>query len=110
MWAEEVIMEKTKKRALRRYHNDRMLKRAQKMILVWYWPPNTADSKEIYQSARRRRDNMQICSCTGCGNPRHGIWSGRRERMTMPEIKAEDSFKDQLAEYYMTLEQPDNEE
>ncbi len=97
MWAVGVIMEKDKKRALRRYHNARMLERAKRMVLEWYWEPNP-DPKIVQDQARRRRDHMCACSCSGCGNPRNSDWSSRKERLTMPERKAEDSFNDQIAD------------
>ena len=86
-------MEKEKKRGLRRFHNARMQKRAEQMILDWYgWDDVKPDSKELKLQAKMRRDHMCVCSCTGCGNPRNGIYTGRRERMTMPERKAEDAY------------------
>ena len=91
-------MEKDRKRALRRYHNDRMQKRALKMLEDWHWFWNDPDPIEKYETARRWRDNMCRCSCSGCGNPRNADWSTRRDRMTMPELKAEDSYLDQIAD------------
>ncbi|MHA2403866.1 MAG: hypothetical protein ACXADH_12800 [Candidatus Kariarchaeaceae archaeon] len=97
-------MEKNKKRALRRFHNERMLRRSIRAIENnWYWSPedreNDRRSGWIYKIARRRRDNMQVCSCSGCGNPRRS-WGKREDRLTMPEIKAEDSYLDQIQEIF----------
>ena len=86
-------MEKEKKRALRRYHDARMLKRAERMILDWYsWYEPKPSPEELHEQAKRRRDHMCVCSCSGCGNPRNGVWNSRRDRMTMPERKAEDAY------------------
>ena len=86
-------MEKEKKRALRRTHNARMQRRAEQMILDWYcWDDVKLDPKELHLQAKMRRDHMCVCSCSGCGNPRNGVWTTRRDRMTMPERKAEDSY------------------
>ena len=110
MWAGESIMEKNKKRAQRRKDNMRMLNRAKQMIRDWYRYDEQPDPTEIYEQARRRRDHMCVCSCSACGNPRRGDWSGRKERMTQPERKAEDAYYAQLEEYYMTVDPNDNNE
>jgi len=105
-------MEKNRRRANRRFHTDRMFKHAYHVIKhSWFWSPEDKSNREdwIKLMANRRRDNMQICSCSGCGNPRHGMWSGRTERLTMAELRAEDSFEDQIEEYYVTLEHPEND-
>ncbi len=92
-------MEKNRKRALRRYHNDRMQKRALKMLEDWHWFWNDPDPKEKHEIARRFRDNMCFCSRPQCcGNPRKLLGASREERLTMPELKAEDSFLDQIAD------------
>lgn len=97
-------MEKNRKRAQRRKDNARMLKRARKMVEGWYvYSSDLPSNKELHEIARIFRDNMQRCSCSGCGNPRRSKWYGK-ERVTMPERKAHDSYVDQLQEYYMTVD------
>lgn len=103
-------MEKNRKRALRRLHDVRMLNRAKEMILDWYgWDDVKLDSKELHLQAKMRRDHMCVCSCSGCGNPRNGDWATRRDRMTMPERKAEDSYLDAMLEV-LTVDPSENEE
>jgi len=51
-------MEKDRKRALRRYHNDRMQTRAIRMLEDWHWFWNEEDPNEKHETARRWRDNM----------------------------------------------------
>ena len=103
-------MEKNKKRAHRRRDNARMQKRARVMIEEWYfWDRNKPSDKELHEIARIFRDNMQRCSCSGCGNPRRGIYNGRLERLTMQEIRSEDSFHDQLQDY-LTVDPNKNDE
>lgn len=111
MWAKEAIMEKNRKRAQRRRDNARMLKRAYKMISSWYFSyEDQIREKELhYKWARQFRDNMKTCSCAGCGNPRRGIYNGRLERLTMQEIRAEDSYNDQIKEL-LTVDPNDNDE
>ena len=109
MWAKEAIMEKNRKRALRRFHDARMLNRAKRMILDWYfWDQTKIDPAELHQQAKRTRDHMCVCSCSGCGNPRNGVWASRRDRMTMSEKKAEDSYFDALED--MTVDPNNNQE
>ena len=91
-------MEKDRKRALRRYHTSRMQQKAVRMLNEWNWFWNEENPKEKHDIARRWRDNMCRCSCSGCGNPRNHDWYPRRERLTMPERKAEDSYLNQLEE------------
>ena len=110
MWAKEAIMEKNRKRALRRFHDARMLSRAKRMILDWYfWDETKIDPAELHQQAKRRRDHMCNCSCSSCGNPRNTTWNSQRERLTLQEKKAEDSYFYTLDEY-MTVDPNDNQE
>lgn len=103
-------MEKEKKRALRRFHNARMLNRAKEMISEWYrWDDVPLDPKELHLQAKMRRDHMCVCSCSGCGNQRHNDYASHKDRLTMPEIKAEDSYLDAMKEY-LTVDPNDSEE
>lgn len=82
------------KRAIRRHHRARLNKRARFIVTkTWSW----ADYNEDYIMwlVNRRRDNMQMCSCMSCGNPRHSGW---HEELTMQEKKQLDSEKDQWNE------------
>ena len=92
-------MEKSKKRALRRFHDARMLKHAKRVIDSWYWCAEDREREKhlFHLWARQQRDNMQVCSCAMCGNPRRGYWNGK-ERLTIAERKNEESFRDQLNE------------
>lgn len=62
-------------RALRRYHSRRMKAKA-KRIYPW-WPKN-------YKAA----DQLQICSCTMCCNPRHSCWNSGTNKLTWQERNA----------------------
>ena len=93
-------MEKTKKRAQRRRDNARMLKRAQRVIASWYggyednWQYRREKPKHKLW-ARQMRDNLAMCSCCSCGNPRRGYWNGK-ERLTMAERRNEITFHEEL--------------
>ena len=41
-----------------------------------------------------------ICSCDSCGNSRHSAWYRTREKLTNPEKKALDDFKQQVQEFF----------
>lgn len=92
----EVVMDKTS-RALRRHHRARLMRRAIRKSKEWYWV-DQGDQEWILWRAQRTWNNMQNCSCHMCGNERHNDWASERERLTMPERKAEDSYLDQLEE------------
>ena len=104
-------MEKNRKRAIRRQHNARMLKRAYAMIDSWYLSNEDKIKEEglHHKWARQFRDNMCVCSCASCGNPRRGYMNGRKERLTLQELKADDDFFDQINEF-MTLDPSNDQE
>lgn len=54
------MLEKDKKRALRRHHKQRMKAKA---IRVYYF--------HTPENAIKHADHLKVCSCYGCGNPRH---------------------------------------
>lgn len=87
MWAGVYIMN----RALRRHHRARMLKGAMLKIRAWEETP-----KDLHGRASRRFNNMKGCSCSMCCNERRNPWTKRRDRLTIQERRAEDSFKDTL--------------
>lgn len=92
-------MEKDRKRALRRHHNNRMRRRAfNKIAFEWWWIDNSTD-KEIWDRVNKQYNHMCICSCSMCGNPRRGGgWVTGLERLTLQERKALDSYNDQIAD------------
>jgi hypothetical protein len=57
---------KSSKRALRRHHRRRMLRRALRSEVL-SWPEDEA--QRTYRAVRWR-DNLAKCSCYLCGNPR----------------------------------------
>lgn len=95
------MVDKTK-RALRRHHRARMQRRAAKMLHQWWYsstPRFGSVSDEWFQkNVRRHRDNMAICSCSMCANPRHSSWGGRTASLTMQERKEDERFVYELEE------------
>jgi hypothetical protein len=93
----ENVMDKNS-RALRRFHRARMHARAIQMVQDWYWYSEKLDPKELSISASKHRDNMCICSCSGCGNQRRNKWNSRKYRLTVAERRNLAEFKEQLKE------------
>lgn len=84
-------MFKKSKRALRRHHRARMVRRA-----LTYWNVNY-DARPIsdpwvQNRASRHHDHLAICSCYMCGNQRHNGWLPDKEKMTMQERKEYQRF------------------
>lgn len=42
--------------------------------------------------ARKLRDNLAVCSCQMCRNPRHSNWVSNEEKLTIQERKAQIAF------------------
>jgi hypothetical protein len=63
---------KSTKRALRRHHRQRMIRRALRSCRLprIYLPGWDENEEGRRQRALRWCDNLQVCSCWTCGNPR----------------------------------------
>jgi hypothetical protein len=48
--------------------------------------------EDAHMMARRLRDNLAVCSCQMCCNPRHSDWLSSEEKLTIQERKAQISF------------------
>lgn len=68
-------------RALRRHHRQRMRRKAERIIRS----NSIYDPKNMFLRIRKTADNLQICSCYGCGNPRR--WERGWNRLTIQEKK-----------------------
>lgn len=79
-------------RAQRRHDRARMYKKA-RMIQLSIW---TMDQSEEYLqwAACRIRDNLKICSCQMCCNPRRSKWLPNDEQKTIQERRADELFDD----------------
>ena len=80
--------------AFRRHHDRRMRAKARRVLRDYFysdagnrWPKF---EEWLHWSIVRRADNMQICSCRGCGNPRRHEKHG----LTMQERRASDVHDD----------------
>lgn len=85
-------MDKTS-RALRRFHRDRLKRRAYKILDNWFW----FNPEDKIHTTQRRWNNMQICSCASCGNRRRDPWLNGQERLTLQERKALQAFNDEIS-------------
>jgi len=80
------------KRALRRHHKQRMIRRALKSQRL-----KNVDSTHRSEVARRWADHLKICSCVySCGNVRHNPWSSGSTKRTLQEHKSLASMKEQV--------------
>lgn len=83
------------KRSLRRHHRERLNKRARNIFLRWTWT-NWSEC-DLVQYVNRRRDNMQMCSCSSCCNNRSKKSWGN-DRLTLQELRELDNENDQWNE------------
>ena len=78
-------------RALRRFHRDRMYRRARRIIQNFWWRNwSSYTEDDLHTMVSRHRDNMKICSCWMCRSPRKD--SKGKEQWTIQERKAHESF------------------
>lgn len=85
-------------RAKRRHHRARMFKKARNLLSRWWGNEYVKNhQKDFHKCASGLRDNMQICSCYACGNPRRMSWSGK-EKLTMAEKRMLDNYKNNMEE------------
>lgn len=78
-------------RAQRRHDSARLFRRCYRKMHQWGCFEHF-DAKETHKFVRRHQNNMAICSCWMCGNPRRGAFS-YKEKITMQERKAAEYFK-----------------
>ncbi len=91
-------MDKTS-RALRRHHRARLINRyADYDIIRWRYEDDYDRIQKCRDQAKLLVDHIAICSCSMCRNERRNPWVNNRERLTMQERKAEDSYKDEIRE------------
>ena len=72
------------RRSIRRHHKDRMKRKAER-IVVCIW--RNRDPRVI-RNMRINADNLTVCSCEMCGNPRRSELSKGRSRQTRQERRA----------------------
>jgi hypothetical protein len=91
---------KAPKRSQRRHHNERMKRRAMRIVkeryayspkyikeAIWYW--------------RTYANHLKRCSCTWEGNPRRKFKGNNSIVLTRAEQKDRISVKEQLEEWYI---------
>jgi len=86
---------KNRKRAKRRYMKQKMKSKARKIAkYVWGWGTRYRDAwydeERVNHFACHAADNLKLCSCEMCCNPR------RHGEKTMQERRMEESFREQL--------------
>ncbi len=85
-------------RAIRRHHRERLKKRLRKILLSQQFHSmfNPGWTKDLEYRVNIRWNNMQMCSCSMCGNPRRKSSGWGHERFTLQEKRANYAYKDQL--------------
>jgi len=88
---------KNKKRALRRHHRERMIRKVMTYSFVqnFFWTEQV-DQKLIRSRAVKFHNYAAVCSCPMCGNQRHNKWESEEERLTLQERRANDIYGDML--------------
>lgn len=87
------------KRALRRHHRERLNNRTKKIILThWYGSYDPHFFEDLHQRAARRRDNMAMCSCWMCGNPRRRSAGWNYDPFDLHEKRQREAERDQWIE------------
>jgi hypothetical protein len=89
-------------RAIRRHHKRRMKAKARRIaqniwgykVQAWpYW--DEEEVQRMLKHAERHADNLAICSCSSCGNPRRYGW----EDKTRQEAEFDRSYHEQLEQF-----------
>ena len=68
----------------RRHHALRKQRHAYRTITQCW---NIHDEKDAQDMARRLRDNLAVCSCPMCCNPRHSKLLKHKDKLTQQEQK-----------------------
>lgn len=79
------------KRALRRHHRARLKSRTRKILLNSYLFSifNPGWTKDLEYRVNIRWNNMQMCSCICCGNPRHRYGRNFKTMQELREVERE---------------------
>jgi len=93
-------------RSWRRHQRARMKKRARRFAWInekYNWDLGRLDYPSRLESERRyeqNSDHLCVCSCWMCGNPRRNKWISLKDRITIPEKKALDIYRQQIEENF----------
>lgn len=98
------------KRSERRFHRARKYRHAREVLKEWFgvslkghyswngWREPQFTMDEFHRRVCQHRDNLAICSCSMCRNPRRAMWGCYDDRVTMQERKQDDRFRDGMEE------------
>ena len=86
--------QKSTKRAWRRHHKQRMIRRAEMSFIV-----KSLNGTVRFDLARKWADHLKVCSCEYCcGNVRHNGWSSGKAKLTRQEHRHRLDYTEQLLE------------
>ena len=77
------------RRALRRHHKERMKAKARHICTKIWREKNLSVIKRLTKNA----DNLKMCSCEMCRNPRRSGWYKGKRGWTLKEIQAEKDLR-----------------
>lgn len=88
------------KRSLRRHHRDRLKARARRILISGEFSSlfDPGWSEGLEHRVNRRWNNMSMCSCWMCGNPRRRYTGWNHAKLTVQEKKQFDNEKAQMDE------------
>lgn len=76
-------------RAKRRYHKKRMKAKARDIVVnVWRGILGDRYDDEVVRNMKKNADNLKVCSCEMCRNPRRSKWR-RAKGKTRKELLEE---------------------
>lgn len=82
------------KRALRRHHRSRMKSKAKHIAgVIWRYAMGDTLHEGVVSSFVRNCDNLKMCSCEMCRNPRRSGWRKNRGK-TRKEIQADRDLRE----------------
>lgn len=72
----------------RQHHALRKQRHAYRIITQCWNMNQYIEDDDTWLMARKLRDNLAVCSCQQCRNPRHSNWLSNEEKLTVQERKA----------------------
>jgi len=76
----------------RKYHALRKQEHAYRVITQCWRVNQHILDEDVWLMARKLRDNLAVCSCPMCRNPRHSRLVSGTEKRTIQERKADSDF------------------
>lgn len=72
----------------------RKVEHAEKVLKEW----GVTNPYEAKEQAKKLADNLKVCSCEACRNPRHSGYA-KSQKLTTQELKSIEDFEEQKDEW-----------